>query len=313
MRSLIASYIAGGLEETVSRTFQGHRAVTLWFRSVDARVLRSLMTGGTRTSRSHWVKAWRWMASAPDALYAREAPVLRDLVDVLLGSRAGDWSDEVSDAWLQILRRSRSEAGTPRTRIALCVQALGYSFEHKGLSLGAVAAEAFYDVYAAVTGWSMFAGETGRLFSVFDWDKGKQLRRALVDSFLNSRWPADELVLAAGDVHLLRKVFKRLTRRRNGVQYAREALALLERRRDLKARELAGSLRTCWRIRNLMNHGIEVGATSVLRLERERDLHRAYVWLGGCLLTLASGPKRSSRGVGAESRGRGPARSRRRR
>ena len=243
MRSLVASYIAGASEEAVSRTFQRQRAVTLWFRTVNAGVLRSLVTQGTRGERSHWVNAWRWMAIAPDAVYAREGAVLRDLVGELLGAGGSDWSDEVSDAWLQILRRSRSEYGTPRTRMALCVQALGYSFEHRNLPLGAVAAEAFCDVYAAVTGWSMFAGETGPLFSVFDWDKGKHLRRALVDAFVGSRWPAEELVLAARDVHLLRKIFRRLTRKRNGVKYAREALGRLEMRTDLKARELAGELR----------------------------------------------------------------------
>ena len=52
--------------------------------------------------------------------------------------------------------------------------------------LGAVAAEAFYDVYAAVTELSVYTAEAGPLFSVFDWDKGKELRRALVNSFLNS-------------------------------------------------------------------------------------------------------------------------------
>lgn len=243
MRSLIAGYIAGASEETVKRTFQQHQAVAFWFGSVDAGVLRSLVRQGARTSRSHWVNGWRWIAVAPDALYAREAAVLRDLVDVLLGSRSSDWSDEISDTWLQILRRCRSEPGMRRTRIALCVQALKYSFEHKGLPLGAVAAEAFYDVYAAVTGWSIYAGDTAPLFSVLDWDKGKHLRRALVDAFWDSRWPADELVLAAREVHLLRKIFKRLTRKRNGMQYARAALALLERRTDLKAGELAGWLR----------------------------------------------------------------------
>ena len=209
----------------------------------DPRDLRSLVTNDTRTSSSHWVNAWRWMAVAPDALYARDASVLRNLIDALLRSHSSDWSDEISDTWSQILRRCRSKPGDPRTRIALCAQALKYSFEHKSLPLGAVAAEAFYDVYAAVTESSVYTAEAGPLFSVFDWDKGKELRRALVDSFFNSKWPPDELVLAVSDVHLLRKIFRRLTKKPNGLQYAQMALALLEKRTDLKSRELAQSLR----------------------------------------------------------------------
>ena len=162
---------------------------------------------------------------------------------MLLRSHSSDWSDEISDTWLEILRRCRSKTKKPRTRIALCVQALKFSFEHKGLPLGTVAAEVFYDVYAAVTEWSIYAAEAGPLFSLLDWDKGKELRRALVESFVNSKWPADELVLAVRDVDLLRKIFKRLARKRDGIQYAEAALALLEKRTDVKSRELAGSLR----------------------------------------------------------------------
>ena len=40
MRSLIAGYVAGAVEETVSQSFQQHQAVASWFRSVDPRDLR---------------------------------------------------------------------------------------------------------------------------------------------------------------------------------------------------------------------------------------------------------------------------------
>ena len=46
MRSLIPSYVAGALEETVSRSFQEHWAVASWFQSVDPRDLRSLVDAG---------------------------------------------------------------------------------------------------------------------------------------------------------------------------------------------------------------------------------------------------------------------------
>ena len=241
--NLIAGYVAGGVEETVSQSFQQHQAVASWFRSVEPRDLRSLVTNGTRSSTSHWVSAWRWIAVAPDALYVRDASVVRNLIDALLRSHSSDWSDEISDTWSQILRRCRSKPGNPRTRIALCVQALKYSFEHTSLPLGAVAAEAFYDVYAAVTEPSVYSAEAGPLFSVFEWNKGKEMRSALVDSFLNSKWPPEDLVLAVSDVHLLRKIFRRLTKKPDGVQYAQTALAHLEKRTDLKSRKLAQSLR----------------------------------------------------------------------
>ena len=243
MRSVIEGYVAGAVEEAVIQSFQQHQAVASWFRSVESRDLRSLVTIDARSSTSHWVNAWRWIAVAPDALYARDVSILRDLIDALSRSHSSDWSDEISNTWSQILGRCRSKSGDPRTRIALCVQALKYSFEHTSLPLGVVVAEAFYDVYTAVTESSVYTAEAGPLFSVFDWDKGKELRRTLVDSFFYSMWRPDDLVLAASNVHLLRKIFKRLTKKPNGEEYAQTALAQLKERTDQKSQDLAQSLR----------------------------------------------------------------------
>ena len=243
MRSVIEGYVAGAVEEAVIQSFQQHEAVASWFRSVESRDLRSLVTIDARSSTSHWVNAWRWIAVAPDALYARDVSILRDLIAALSRSHSSDWSDEISNTWSQILGRCRSKSGDPRTRIVLCVQALKYSFKHTSLPLGVVVAEAFYDVYTAVTESSVYTAEAGPLFSVFDWDKGKELRRTLVDSFSCSKWRPDDLVLAASNVHLLRKIFKRLTKKPNGDQYAQTALAQLRERTDQKSQDLAQSLR----------------------------------------------------------------------
>lgn len=45
---------------------------------------------------------------------------------------------------------------------------------------------------------------------IFDWDKGKELRKTLIRAFMQSDWPPGDLALAANDRKLLRKLVKRI-------------------------------------------------------------------------------------------------------
>lgn len=243
MRSLIPGYIEGVVSETVSRPFQEDQSVTPWFQTVQPRDLRSLVTRDTWSSTSHWFNAWRWIAIAPSALYSREPLLLSELVEALSRSHHSEWAPQISDMWLQVLRRAHLESRGRGTRLVLCVQALKFSFDNTHLPLGPSVAEAFHAVYAAVTESSAVPPEAAPLFGIFDWDKGKELRRELVDSFLHSQWPRGDLVLAVADVRLLRKVFKRLIKKHDGLRYARAALTDLEQRTDENAAPLTQSLR----------------------------------------------------------------------
>jgi hypothetical protein len=66
----------------------------------------------------------------------------------------------------------------------------------------------------------------------YDWDKGKDLRITLIDSFLRSQWvwaPGD-LAIAASRAGILRKIFKRLLRKPGGDSYVRAMHADLDQR-----------------------------------------------------------------------------------
>ena len=198
------------------------------------------MTDDTWSSALRWLNAWRWIAFAPSGLYTRKPTPVSDLIDVLCRLHHSEWTQKVSDTWSQILHRARLESHSDC--LALCVQALKFAFDNSNLPLGAVITEAFHEVYVAVTGSSTFPSEAEPLFGFFDWDKGKELRRNLIDTFLRSEWPPGDLVIAVADVRLLRKIFKRLMRKPNGEQYARTALADLEHRTDQSAVTLARAL-----------------------------------------------------------------------
>jgi hypothetical protein len=244
MRGLISGYVAGTVSEAVTRPFQEHEAIAPWFRSVDSRDLSSLVTNDTWSSDLRWFNAWRWTSIAPEPLYGREPTPLFHLIDSLSRSHYSGWSQEIAAMWAQILRRCRSESHRDRTRLVLYVQALKFSFEHSRLPLGAVVAEAFHYVYTRVTESPTVPVEAAPMFSMFDWDKGKELRRELVDCFYHSQWSAGDLVVAANDVRLLRKIFKRLMKKPGGERYAWAAVTDLEGRTDQKAAALSGPLRS---------------------------------------------------------------------
>jgi len=242
IRSLIRGYVAGTLTEAITGPFQEDRAVVSWFNTVEPRDLKSVVTRDTWSSSVRWFNAWRWIASAPEAIYTREPTLLLELIDSLSRSHHAEWSRQISDMWSHILRRDRSQSRSHRTGLALRVQALKFSFDNTRLPLGSVVVEVFHDVYAAVTESSTLPPEAAQLFSIFDWDKGEELRRELVDSFLYSQWPPGDLVLAVADVRLLRKIFKRLMNRHDGERYAQAALADLEVRPDPNTAKLTRAL-----------------------------------------------------------------------
>ena len=243
MCSLLPAYVTGIVSESELRDFQEHEALAPWFHKVGLRDLKSLVTQGVSSSTVHWFNAWRWTATAPKAFYAREPTLLPDLIGVLLTrSHDSEWSRQISQMWSQVLCRARSQSPYQRTALVLCVQALKFSFNNSRLPLGSLVAEAFYDVYTAVN-TSTFSSVTAPLFGIFDWDKCKELRRELVDRFLQSQWPPGDLALAVTEVRLLRKIFKRIMRENGGKRYIKAMLTDLERRTEQNATTLARALR----------------------------------------------------------------------
>ncbi len=242
MLSLIPGCITGAVHETVSQPFLANPIFAPWFQAVAPDILGSLVTRGTRSSESHWFNAWRWIEIAPETVYTREPSLLPGLVDALSRSHSSRLTHAMAETWSRVLRRTRTESRSYRTRLVLCVQALRFSFSNTHLPLGPVVAEVFQDVYTAVT-QPICPAETEPLFGIFDWDKGKELRRKLIDSFETSQWPPGDLFLAIADGLLRRKIFKRLMRSYHGQRYAQLALADLERRERPDASFFAENLR----------------------------------------------------------------------
>ena len=144
-------------------------------------------------------------------------------------------SQSIQNSLKTVLQRSGSEAGAD-TRQVLSAKLLRFAFDNVNLSLGAVVAEAFADVYsAAVAENTRPSSILAVLFGSYDWDKGKDLRRNLVDAFLRSNWAPGDLAVAANNAGILRKIFKRLHRSSKGDSYIRAMSEDLSQRSDISA------------------------------------------------------------------------------
>ncbi|MEZ4447894.1 MAG: hypothetical protein R3B09_00355 [Nannocystaceae bacterium] len=243
MQALVPALVRGEIGDEPRRCLLESPAVASWLGAVGVSELCALITWEVRGSRDFWVNGWRWVADAPSVLYMRAPSPLPAIIAELCRVRLFGWGQGVSSLWLFALRRSRSPSRTTATRLALCGQALKFAFENTGLPLGRVVSESFSDVYVAVTQSLSLPQETAALFGFFDWDKGKELRRELVNAFCRSDWSPGELFLAVSDVHLRQKVFKRLLRKSGGERYARAALDDLEKRAQPEVETIIRHLR----------------------------------------------------------------------
>lgn len=231
MRSAIGGFIAGEIDWEACETWQSTDWGSRWMEKVTAWDLQSLVSRKRFDDESELGRAWKWVAAAPEALYRRSPSLLPNLIEDLVSPRPWDWNAAFTESWIVVIQRSSHQA-QKSTYLKLCADALNFAFSHEHYPLGNLVAHSFSTVYVAVTESTVTPHETSTLFSFFDWDKGKELRKKLVNSFLKSTWPPGDLALAVRDQWLLRKIFKRIMRRWHGKRYIEEMLKDLAGRED---------------------------------------------------------------------------------
>jgi hypothetical protein len=216
--SAIREFIRGKINQETLTAWQGTPWASHWFASVASWDLINLLTRQMRTS-DDWARAWQWLAIAPRTLYERSPSAFPEILRTIFSSSSSYWNDATSRHWSSVLIRSRELSGTS-PHLRACADSLQYAFKYTWLPLSSVVVEAFGDVYDAVAQSPSVPDEVSGLFGVFDWDKAKELRRSLVDSFYeSSAWRPGDLALSARTDFMLRKVFKRLKRKWNGDRF----------------------------------------------------------------------------------------------
>lgn len=105
--------------------------------------------------------------------------------------------------------------------------ALKYAFDRKQAQVSALVAASFPIVYAHIAN-DVETPSSLSLFSFLDWDRCQALRSELVDVYMRSHWPPQELVLIADRVGQLVEIVDNLLRRYKGSRYFENILARLD-------------------------------------------------------------------------------------
>jgi hypothetical protein len=235
MRTVITSYASEGPDFSEARAFLEHPAAIQWLQNTSESQLIALFVQMRDSAPEGAARAWKLVAEAPSALYQRCPSVLPRVCDSLVSYARQSYPEGIQNSLRTVLQRSGSEAGAD-TRQVLSAKLLRFAFDNVNLSLGAVVAEAFADVYsAAIAENTRPSSILAVLFGSYDWDKGKDLRRNLVDAFLRSNWAPGDLAVAANNAGILRKIFKRLHRSSKGDSYIRAMSQDLSQRSDSSA------------------------------------------------------------------------------
>jgi hypothetical protein len=246
---LFSDLLKGYLDGTVSEDkclpiLQGAEMVS-WLGAMDYSPLISLLTHQVWNRRDNWLNAWRLLLLLPTSVYQRTPSLIVYAIDSLLRAYYQAWSPSVAHTWSNILQRTRVES--PASHLTLQVQAFRYAIYNARYPLSQIVVETFKDIYYAVTESSALPPETAVLFGMWDWDKGKELRKTLIDTYIGSQWPSGDLALAAKERTLFRKIFKRIHRKSSGPKYLRDMLADLSARLTPEATQMANTLSTLLR------------------------------------------------------------------
>jgi hypothetical protein len=241
IRSAVTNYVRSGADATPFQTVLEQNQFIEWLASVQKGRLAGLIRDVISDPRS-CSRAWEVLYKLPDSKLGRD--ILIETIESLFTVTAQFWSLSTLDTWVQIIRRAQNSASSADRmfEIDLCGQAIRFAFENPHLTTSRLVVEGFFPLYRSVTELK-YVPNTGKpLFSFWDWDKGRELREALIDKFMMGAWPPRDLGLAVRDIGLLRKILSRMSRRSGGHSFARKMYLDLASRDDNQSRSLANNL-----------------------------------------------------------------------
>jgi hypothetical protein len=241
--SAVREFIRGSISDQNALEWQSTSWGSSWLRFLQSSKVEELLTRSIRGT-DDWHRAWRWVAIAPAAFYHRPQNGIADALRTLSFSRSSYFEMRTSRDWSAALFRSR-QLSDRSGHLRVSADSLQFAFNHTWLPLSAVVAAAFSDVYNAVTQSPKVPDEVSGLFGFLNWDKAKELRSRLVDSYYESRaWPPGDLALSVYDDALLRKLYRRVKRKRHGDLFVQNMISDLASRADDRSQAVANQLVT---------------------------------------------------------------------
>ncbi len=239
IRSAMRDYVRSATSETIVDELLGRQPFIDWLgRGKSWRLagaIRAGISGFDSCSR-----AWQVIYKLPNPVFERDVVV--GTIDSLLVPTAQFFSPSIADTWINVVRRARFLVGDPMLEGELCGQAVRFAFNNPRLPVSKLVVEGFLPLYRSITEMKRVPVSVAPMFSMWDWDKGGELRESLVDKFINSNWPPGDLALSVDDLGLLRKIMKRVSRKQGGNLFSRKMYSDLVSRTDSRSQSLASAL-----------------------------------------------------------------------
>ena len=207
-----------------------------------------LMNAATSTALNGAQVGLNVAAIARSKSATRFIPVTDLLTSRLVERRSGGYGALGYDSWALFLRMARQSH--PEALVRSADAALDYALARPREPAGAVVAAAFPVVHARIKKDSLPDVPFNLITAVLmlpvvlftDWDKSKAARHGLVDAFLRSNWEPVELLRAAVDADITRKVLGYLASKPGGRDYIRSLEVGIRRQPEPTRRRLAAAL-----------------------------------------------------------------------
>jgi hypothetical protein len=152
-----------------------------------------------------------------------------------------DFTVEALRSWVSLL----TDAGTvnPYGQGRSAAKILAFALEHRSKPYSALVTASFPLVYEQLRSGQESPGPLSFLFT--DWDRCKTARKDITQAFIHSDWPAVDLLRAVAPTGDLDKVFRTLSRDREGERYLsklEEGLSKLGKGERRKMEEMVGKV-----------------------------------------------------------------------
>ncbi|MEZ6064154.1 MAG: hypothetical protein R3B90_00255 [Planctomycetaceae bacterium] len=214
--SAITEHVGGRIDDDRMLAALSLSPCENWCEQAPTAHLTALLT--STPDRDAWQRAWLTLSIFPRDLFQKVAG--HQIIAEFNRSFRASWTEGVAQSWTRVIQRALDELSY-ESSLRLVMQSNAFCFENCRLPVGRVVCAGFPTLYEAVLS-GRAAHITDEMFGYFDWDKAKKLRKDLIDAFVSSCWPPEDLALTASRCKVLRKVIHRLQRKWGGDEYIRK-------------------------------------------------------------------------------------------
>lgn len=234
--SAITEFVRGRIDAERMELFLTLPECDAWSHEVHSSHIHGLLT--SNPDRDAWQRAWTAYSTLPTVLFRKIAG--NQLVADFTRSYHASWTEEVANAWVKCIVRANQELSY-ESSLRMQMESTSFCLNNSRFPVGAVVCQTFPSVYEAVS-TGKAAHITDEMFGYFDWDKAKKLRKDLIDAYLSSCWPPEDLAVIAAKCQILRKVLHRLQRRWSGDGFIQRMLDGLAHRESLETKSLRAEI-----------------------------------------------------------------------